>query len=55
VSDQIAREKARRMALNPCGKQGCVKPAVDEVFGSLHYYTCSDHKEEIQKLVSTED
>lgn len=55
LDTQIAREKTRRVALNPCGKQGCVKPAVEEVFGSLHYYTCSDHKEEILKLVSTED
>lgn len=38
----------------PCGKTGCPKQATHKVVGSLTYYTCDDHIDEIQRLVDSE-
>jgi hypothetical protein len=38
-----------------CGKAGCKKQATgDPVWGSLTYYTCEDHRAEIEALVDNE-
>ena len=40
---------------NPCGKRGCLKIGIHRVYGSLTYYSCDDHLEEIKSLVEQEN
>lgn len=50
-------EQVKETKLNSrmCGKTGCGKPATgDPVYGSLTYYTCDEHRAEIEKLVDNE-
>lgn len=48
-----ARKGARTLK-EKCGKMGCTKDAVDEVWGSLRYVACSEHLAEIKVLVDNE-
>lgn len=49
-------EKQKQAALKGqmCGKAGCGKPSTQIVWGSLKYYPCDDHYQEIKALVDSE-
>jgi len=37
-----------------CGKAGCRKVSTGTVWGDLLYYTCDEHREEIEELTKNE-
>lgn len=45
-ADRLERE----LAGHTCGKQGCSKPASHKIMGTMLYYACNDHIDELVEL-----